>query len=105
MITQETFDGLAFPIVRVRYSGPTDTRGARWYATLRRDNERTYRVNVGYDDGRPEGARNAIEAARACWEKATADLGVPSGEHVAIPSDLSESEYAFTMVPADILNC
>lgn len=103
-ITQETFDGLAFPVIRVKYAGPTDTKGARWIASMRRDNERSYRVTVGYDSGEREGAANAIHAARACWEKACDDLGVPKGEHVAIPADLSASEYAFTMVPEYILN-
>lgn len=102
-ITQETFDGLAFPIVRVRYAGPTETRGARWIATLRRDNERTYRATVSYDSGKPEGARNAIDAAWECWREARKDLVEPGKnyclDYVAIPADLSADSYAFTFVP------
>lgn len=102
-ITQETFDGLAFPVIRVKYDGPTDYRPSRWIATLRRDNDRSYRVSQSYDDGAPEGARNAIGAAMACWERARADLGVPQDEHLAVPGALDANTYAFLMVPRDLL--
>lgn len=103
-VTQQTFDGLAFPIVRVRYAGPTNTRGSRWIATLRRDEERTYRVTRGYDYAAPMGSGGALAAALECWDKARADLNAWSDEHVAIPADLDAGSYAFTFVPKAMLN-
>lgn len=102
-ITDRTFDGLAFPIVRVRYAGPTNYRGSRWIATMRRDNERSYRVVTPYDASLSTGTRNAIVAARACWDKARADLGW-DGEYIAIPAELDADTYAFTFVFSGILN-
>src|SRR5438309_2140569 len=91
-ITQETFDPFAFPVVKVRYAGPTNTKGSRWIATLRRDSKRTYRATVNYDHAEPSGAQNAIRAAWECWRKARNDL-IPAGknyctDYVAIPGDL-----------------
>jgi hypothetical protein len=108
MITQDTFSPFAFPIVKVRYSGPTDYHGAKWIATLRRDNERTYRVHQSYDDSLPEGAQNALQAALACFAKCFADLNPdnphPISDYIAIPADLSANEYAFTFVPSYFFN-
>lgn len=56
------------PTVTVRYQGPTNTRGSRWSATLKRDRQTTYRASVPYDEG-PVAAFNALR------RKHVAELG------------------------------
>jgi hypothetical protein len=103
MITQETLSGLAFPVARVRFAGPTNYRGARYYATLRRDSERTYRASVPFSYAL-SASENALRAARMVHEKALADTGGGAPEdYVAIPGDLDASSYVFTFVPAYML--
>jgi hypothetical protein len=102
--TNQTFDGLAFPVARVRYSGDS----GRWSASIRRDSERTYRARVSYDQATGGGARGALPAALECLERALADLDLGAGadpsEYVAIPGDLDAGTYTFTFVPAYLLN-
>jgi hypothetical protein len=95
---QDSLVGLAFPVIRVRYAGPTDHRGARYIATLR-----GVRHTEHYDDAL-DASRNAYNAAAACWEtyrfrysEAWASDTTP---RVLVPGDLSESEYSFTVIPA-----
>jgi hypothetical protein len=91
---------MAFPVVRVRYAGPTDYRGARYIATLR-----GVRVIDGYDYAL-DGPRNAYNAARACWEKYRSQPAFAGDDQqrVFIPGDLDADSYAFTVVPAGFLS-
>ena len=97
---QDTFVGLAFPVVRVRYAGPTDTLGSRYIATLRgRRKVRSY-------DYALSASENAYKAAVSCWaEYVTLERLEPYDEtaQVLIPGDLSDDSYAFTVVPAGFL--
>ncbi len=101
-MNRDSLVGLAFPVVRVRYAGPTDYRGARYIATLR-----GVRVIEGYDYAH-DGSRNAYAAAVACWNKyrdqhAEAYAG-DEQERVFIPGDLDADSYAFTVVPSGFLS-
>lgn len=108
-ITQEAFAGFAFPVVRVKYAGPTNSRGSRWIASCRIDNERTVRCTLPYRHEVASGSVNALPAAVECMQRAFA-AGSGGWEHpqvadyVAIPGDLSASEYSFTFVPAYFFN-
>lgn len=101
-INHETFRGLAFPVARVRYAGPTDTRGSRYIASMHRDSERTYRATRSYEPGESGGASQAIHAATLCLAKALAENnpGVEASDYIAIPGDFSADSYVFTFVPA-----
>ena len=105
MISDETFSGLAFPVAKVRYTGPTNYRGSRWIATIRRDNERTYRVIDPYRSELPSGSVNALDTARACLAKMLADnhSETSASDYVAIPAELDADTYAFTFVPTYLL--
>jgi hypothetical protein len=102
MTTNETFDGLAFPVAKVRLNGATDTRGARYSATVYRDRDRTYRATAPYDHGIGGGARGALPAALKAFERALAENDPPAsaiGDYVAVPGDFSQDLYVFTFVP------
>lgn len=90
--------GLAFPVVKVRYAGPTDYRGSRYIATLR-----GVRHTEQYDHAL-DGSVNAYNAAVAVWAKYRAQLPGPLGTdeqpRVFIPGDLDADSYSFTVVPA-----
>lgn len=98
----DRFEGLAFPVVRVRYAGPTDSRGSRYVATVR-----GVRHTESYDDGL-SASRNAHNAAAACWAKycASLALSVPDDDtpRVFIPGDLDRTSYSFTVVDAAYLD-
>jgi hypothetical protein len=112
-ISQETFRGLAFPVARTRYAGPTNTRGSRYVASIRRDNERTYRATVHYDAALSP-SENALAAALKCFQAAlignyhdyqSVELEPPSArDYVAVPGDLDANGYSFTFVPLYIFN-
>jgi hypothetical protein len=93
--------GLAFPVIRVRYAGPTNYRGSRYIATLR-GVRHTEHYNYAED-----GSRNAFNAAVACWQKyRQAHEEAFRGDEqprVFIPGDLDADAYAFTVVPAGFL--
>ncbi len=94
--------GLSFPVIKVRYAGPTDYRGSRYIATLR-----GVRHTESYDHAL-DGSRNAANAARACWAKyreqhAEAFAG-DEQPRVFIPGDLDADSYAYTVVPAGFLS-
>jgi len=101
-ITNQTFDGLAFPVAKVRYSSGS------WNASIRRDSERTFRARTSYDHATGGGARGALPAALKCLEKALADVDLGGGasvaDYLAIPGDLDGGAYAFTFVPASLIN-
>lgn len=104
MITDETFAHLAFPVVKVRYDGPSDTHGARWIATIDRGGDLgIIRHMTSYDDSLSAGATNAIVAAKACFDKHCKRHDLEN-THVAIPGNLDDRHYVFTMVPSYCLN-
>lgn len=100
--TNQTFDGLAFPVARVRYSGDS----SRWTASMYRDSERSYRARTSYDHAVGGGARGALPAALKVLAKALADLGMTetAADYVAVPGDFSADAYVFTFVPAYFFN-
>lgn len=93
--------GLAFPVIQVRYAGPTDRRGSRYIATLR-----GVRHTEHYDYAL-DASRNAYNAAVACWDKYRAALplqaGIDDAPRVFVPGDLNDSTYAYTVVPTALL--
>jgi hypothetical protein len=103
-LSQHTFDGLAFPVARVRYSGDS----GRYTATIRRDSYRSYRASAPYDHATGGGARGALPAALKCLEDALADLDLGAGhepsDYIAVPGDLDAGAYVFTFVPAYFFN-
>lgn len=44
----EKWDGGTYPVFRVRYAGPTNTKPSRWIASITRDGKR-YSVTESYD--------------------------------------------------------
>lgn len=100
-IREDALVGLAFPVIRVRYAGPTDHRGSRYIATLR-----GVRATESYDYAK-SGSENAYSAARSCWAKYKAQHAEAyAGDdkpRVFVPGDLDADSYAFTVVPAGFL--
>jgi hypothetical protein len=94
-ISQATFDGLAFPVAKVRYTG------SGYSASIYRDHDRIYRAKTSYDHAIGGGARGALPAAVKAFEKALADNNgfEQHGGYVAIPGDFSAGLYTFTFVP------
>lgn len=99
---EDRFVGLAYPVVKVRYAGPTDTQGTRYIATLRRVR------HIEHYDYALEGRANAYNAAWACWTKY--QNGLPEvfrdddqRQRVLVPGDLDADSYTFTVVPAGLL--
>lgn len=95
-VSNATFDGLAFPVAKVRYTG------SGYSASVYRDRDRTYRAKASYDHAVGGGARGALPAALKAFAKALADTnGLASeGDYVAVPGDFSADFYTFTFVPA-----
>ena len=96
---EETFVGLAFPVIKVRFAGPTNSRGSRYIATMR-----DVRVTHSYDHAL-SASENAFRAARKCWSSYQTSLmqNVAEDPRVFIPGDLSNDSYAFTVVPTAFL--
>lgn len=94
MTAQESLTGLAFPVVRVRFAGPTDTRGARYIASVR-----GVRVTRSYDYA-ASGSENALAAARQCWGLYCTRQVRQVEPCLYIPGDLSDDAYCFTVIPA-----
>jgi hypothetical protein len=94
--TSERFDGLAFPVAKVRYTGNG------YSATVYRDRDRTYRAKTSYDPAIGGGARGARPAALKAFAKALADNNglAREGDYVAIPGDFNANFYTFTFVPS-----
>lgn len=95
---QDAFVGLAFPVIRVRYVGPTNHRGSRFIATLR-----GVRHVEPYD--------YAISASRVPYNAAAAVLAKYREQTrqvidwepepvVLVPGDLADDTYSYTVVPA-----
>jgi hypothetical protein len=99
---QDSLVGLAFPVIRVRYLGPTDHRPSRYVATLR-----GVRVTESYDHAL-DGGRNAYNAAAERWKRyrfrySDAFEG-DDQPRVFIPGDLTDDSYSFTVVPTAFLS-
>ena len=41
MDENSNWDGGTYPVFRVRFAGPTDTKGSRWVASITRDGQRS----------------------------------------------------------------
>lgn len=93
--------GLAFPVIRVRFAGPTDHRGARWIASYRGT-----RVTVPFHTGPDSPTKYAARAAYWCWLRHRAEhlADLPDdGPRVMIPGDAGPDEYAYLAVPERFL--
>lgn len=62
------------PAVVVRYSGPTNTRGSRWLATLKRDAKTTWRGSTTFENG-PVAAWNALRFKHGLHDWTVASVG------------------------------
>lgn len=99
MTDNDRFIGYSFPVVRVRYCGPTNTKGSRFVATVLQRLDAP-RVTHNWDHS-ISAPKNAHVAARKAWN-ATVHYGDES-ERVLIPGDYSSSDYVFLVVPAAML--
>ncbi len=55
----------------VRYSGPTDKRGSRWLATVKRDRQTTWRGSATFAEGPITAALRAASKAGVDWQALT----------------------------------
>ena len=55
----------------VKYHGPTNTRGSRWIATVKRDCETVWRASATFDEGPITAALRAANKAGYSWEAIT----------------------------------
>jgi len=55
----------------VRYSGPTNTRGSRWFATIKRGADCTWRGSAAFEEGPITAALRAATKAGVAWEALT----------------------------------
>lgn len=92
--------GLVFPVIKVRFAGPTNTLGSRYIATCR-----GIRATHSYDHAL-SASENAYRAARKCWGayQTSNMVNITHDPRLFIPGDLSDDAYAFTAVPAAYLN-
>jgi hypothetical protein len=95
----ERFAGLAFPVVKVRYAGPTNTLGGRYIASVR-----DVRVTHSYDHA-ISSSDNALRAARKAWSKYQTSkmVNINDDPRVFIPGDLSDDSYVYLVVPSAFL--
>ena len=66
----------ARPSALVRYHGPTDRKGSRWIATIKRGKEEAFRASVPFSDGPIAAAEAAAE--KLCEKYGTAEAWLPS---------------------------
>lgn len=101
----DTFEGFAFPLIVVKYCGPTNTRGSRYVATLARyegmsgGSVRLARVARSFDYG-PTPSHQALSVARECWAKY---LPNDEGARVFVPADMADGHTGYVVVPAGML--
>jgi hypothetical protein len=55
----------------VKYHGPTNTRGSRWIATIKRDSDHTWRGSASFDEGPISAALRAASKASVPWKAIT----------------------------------
>jgi hypothetical protein len=105
---QDSFEGITFPLVKVKFAGPTDHRGARWIATLtsgRLGGPKSYRVIRPYDYSIGCGATNALPVAQEVLRKCFADWSArtesecPNVQNfILIPCEIDRDTYGFTVI-------
>jgi len=59
------------PCAVVKYHGPTNSKGSRWIATIRRDSGTVWRASVPFLDGPITAALKASGKAGIPWEAIT----------------------------------
>jgi hypothetical protein len=104
MITQDTLKGYAFPLIKVRYRGPTDHHSARWSASL--DGRW---LSASYDDGERTGAQSALPVAIELWsfmlmEHRVGTGGETADDFIFIPVDLGSDTYGFVPIAKSFFN-
>lgn len=105
-----TLEGFAFPLVVVKYHGPTDYRGSRFIATLARHEGMGMgrvtlaRVTASYDYAATVAAQG-LALARAAWDKyaATREFAQSASESVFVPVDMPDGSNGFVVVPAHMV--
>jgi len=99
-MTQDGLVGVCFPVVKVRFAGPTDYRGSRYIASVR-----GVRITRSYDHAL-SGPENAYRAAADCWSEYVSRLSDDycDPDRVFVPGDLDADTYAFTVVPVGFLS-
>lgn len=55
----------------VRYHGPTNSRGSRWLATIKRDNTTTWRGSATFEEGPITAALRAATKGEVAWSALT----------------------------------
>jgi hypothetical protein len=101
MINQEQLRGYAFPLIKVRYRGPTDAHGSRWSASVA-----GMRTTLPYASAKPGGSAGALPAARKMWGRALAEqagTGETPDDFIFIPIDISNDTYGFVPISKIIL--
>jgi hypothetical protein len=110
--TTDALVGYAFPLIVVKYYGPTDARGSRYVATLKRYGgmsegtviESRRSAPFRYDMGTSE---QSMALVRECWAryiapgrdgKATDDVA-----RVFVPCDMANGDTGYVVVPASVL--
>ena len=85
------------PGCSVEYRGPTETRGSRWVAVIRRGRDRSdcYRATVPFNDGPDAAARAVVDRFNAAMESDWVLLGA------ALSMDGGD-RYAYPVGPADL---
>lgn len=79
--------------IRVRYAGPTNTRGSRWIATA---DHPIGRAVISYVDSGLDGARFAAEALMARWNADhVSRYGVDDARVIVAGGHLPDGAYAF----------
>lgn len=96
MASNQSFDGLAFPVAKVRYGS------GNYSASIYRDRDQTYRAKASYNHAVGGGARGALPVALKAFEKCLAGHNglAAEGEYIAVPGDFNATFYTFTFVPA-----
>ena len=51
----------------VRYAGPTNTRGSRWFASLKRDSQTVWRGSATFEEGPITAALRAADKGGVEW--------------------------------------
>jgi hypothetical protein len=100
LLTQDKLQGLAFPLIKVRFHGPTDNNWQRWTASY--DGRRITRP---YDDSIEDGARNALPVAQELWERVLKEnqMNQTIKDYILIPVNVDSSSYGFVPVEKYII--
>lgn len=105
MVSQDTWNGLAFPTVKVRYSGAGNYRGARYVATIKHDYA-TYSASVPYDtehDGKPSRIAAVWKALDRMADKRETER-MNRDEYMIVWGDIDTDGYVGLLVPKYLLD-